>query len=383
MSSEKSKSLFSQILLIYLISRLVLEAVGILSIFYFPSARAIFPIKDLLYHEKVSASAEMWARWDSEWYLLIAEQGYDSHSYFKDFGGGRYLPAETTKFFPLYPLCIRLFSFLTGNTVLAGILVSNIAAVLFLYFFYRLTTRLFDSEVAAQSCLLYILFPASFFLNAVYSESLFLACLVACFCYIEEKRLWPAAFALSLTLLCRPTGVLALPAVLWLAAIKFQESRIRSVSILMLAGGGALLLYIGYVVRIFGSYDAIISGVNYWRGQSRYPFYALVRFFNGPMAIHGQHNSIIDFSFAALHILALAVSFRRLPKPYYIYSIITIAFPLSSTLFSFSRLGLANFPLFLYLGTQLTGRWALLVQIVFAMLRAFFMAPFANWYWVG
>ena len=115
----------------------------------------------------------------------------------------------------------------------------------------------------------------------------------------------------------------------------------------------------------------------------RYPLYALVRFASGDIAIHGQHNSLIDLVFAMANLLVLLVSFRRLPAPYFIYSVMIVLFPLSSTLFSFSRLCIANFPFFLYLGSQIRGRWALLIQMSFAMFLAFLMAAFANWYWVG
>jgi hypothetical protein len=115
----------------------------------------------------------------------------------------------------------------------------------------------------------------------------------------------------------------------------------------------------------------------------KYPFYAFVRFAQSSIAIHGQHNSLIDFSFAILQLLILVLSIRKLPAPYLLYGAAAIVFPLSSTLFSFSRLCLANFPFFLYLGNRLTGRLAFLMQIAFAFLLSFFMAAFANWFWVG
>jgi 4-amino-4-deoxy-L-arabinose transferase-like glycosyltransferase len=374
--------LFSHILLIYLFSRLLLEAVGLLSLFYFPSARALFPMKDLLYHQPVAPSAEIWARWDSEWYLLMADHGYDSYEYFKEQGGGRYRPTDIAKF-PLYPWTVRLFSFFTGNSVYAGLIVSNLAAVLFFYYFYRLAERLLGSENGAQACLFYIFFPTSFFFNTVYTESLFLASMVAAFFYLESKKLLPAAVSAALAVLCRSTGLLALPALVWLAILRFPDRKLSSSLSIIFACLFSFSIYLVVIWKSFGNLDAVIAGPDYWRGQTSYPFYALVRFLSNPVSIHGQHNSIIDFSFAFVHLAALVISFRRLPVPYFVYSIIVIVFPLSSSLFSFSRLCLLNFPFFLFLGSQLSGRWSLIVQTMFAMLLAFFMAAFANWYWVG
>ncbi|HXI01711.1 MAG TPA: hypothetical protein VNI57_00915, partial [Candidatus Saccharimonadales bacterium] len=49
---------------------------------------------------------EIGARWDAEWYLLIAEEGYHLE---KRMEGRRvhYAPADATGFFPLYPLLVR------------------------------------------------------------------------------------------------------------------------------------------------------------------------------------------------------------------------------------------------------------------------------------
>lgn len=360
----------------------MLEGIGLLSLFYFPSARAIFPMKDLAYHQRSSPLAEIWARWDSEWYLLMADHGYDSYEYFKDAGGGKYRPSDIAKF-PLYPWTIRAFTFVTGNSLYAGILVSNLAAILFLFYFYKLAEKLLNAEGVSHASLFYIFFPTSFFLNAVYTESLFLACIVAAFYYLEKKQLAPAMIAVALAVLCRVNGVLALPALFWLAAIRFPDKKLKSLLAIGFAGLLGLSIYVFAVWRAFEDVSAILAGPDHWRGGTTYPLYAIVRFFSNPVALHGQHNSVLDFSFALIHLLALAFSFRRLPLPYCLYSAVCILVPLSSSLFSFSRLCLVNFPFFLYLGSQLNGRWAYIIQFVFAMLLAFFMAAFANWYWVG
>ncbi len=373
---------FRQVLVAFLVCRLVLELIGVLSLFYFPPASSIGPARDLRYHKGDSVFLGIWARWDSEWYLLVADKGYRSHEYFKEFGGGKYLPQETAKIFPAYPMGIRFLSHLTNSGVTSGFILSNVAALLFLFYLFRLAGKLFDGTAAVNSAILYVVFPTGFFLSAVYSESLFLAAITASFFYLEEKKLAPAMLAAALAMIARPQGILAIPALLCLAWIRFPERKAFAVLLLTFACTIPLAGYFLFVTHTFGSPKWITETVRYWRGDTRYPLYALVRFFQNPVAIHGQHNSVIDLAFAMLNLGGLLFSFRKLPWPYYIYSIIIIIFPLSSTLFSFSRLCLTNFPLFLFLGQTSFGRSGV-VQISFAMMQAFFFAAFANWYWVG
>jgi hypothetical protein len=381
-TKENSAFRFSSVVVVFLLTRLALEIVGLLANFYFPPAQAVYRLRDLQYHKRQPAPLEIWARWDSEWYLLIAEQGYAADEYIKNAAGGRYLPQDSAKFFPAYPIAIRCLSFLTRNSVLSGFVISNVFALILIYYFYRLAQKLIDQRNAFYGTLLFIVFPTSFYLNAVYAESLFLAAMVAAFFYVEEKKLIPAVIACVIAVLSRPQGALALPALALLAWYKFEDRRFVAIAALTLALGVPLAGYFLYIEKIFGSMSWIAQSQNYWRGEMKYPLYGLIRFAQGEIAIHGQHNSLIDFTFAMSHLIVLVLSFRRIPIPYAVYSLIVLLFPLSSTLFSFSRLCLANFPFFLILPLLLK-RWNLAVQIFSAMLLAFFMAAFANWFFVG
>jgi len=384
MSDDRtSLSRFQKLVLIFLLSRLGLEIVGILAGFYFPSAQQLGRFRDLQYHQTQPRWLDMWARWDSEWWLLVADKGYSSSvEVYRNFGGGRYLPTETAKLFPVYPLAIRCLTFLVRNSVLAGFLIANLAAITFLYYLHRLANKLLDEDSAAQTVLLYVVYPTSFYLSAVYSESLFLAALTAAFFYIEEKKLLPAAMACGIAILTRSTAFIAAPALVWLAWQKFENRKALSAFTIASALVIPLLMFLIFVKMRFGSVFAVTQSIEYWRGDLKYPFYAFVRFFQGDIAIHGQHNSIIDFVFAAIHIVILVISYRKIPAPYYLYSIVAIVFPLCSTLFSFSRLSLANIPFFLYAG-RATVKQPLAALLPLAILLAFFMAAFANWFWVG
>lgn len=103
-------------------SRLALLSVGLLSTWLLPSGLAA-QRGNLVWHEEVSRPLEIWARWDSEWYLLIADRGYDVGDVLTAFAVP-YEPSAAAGFLPLYPVLIGLLRPLVG-LVGAGVLISN------------------------------------------------------------------------------------------------------------------------------------------------------------------------------------------------------------------------------------------------------------------
>ena len=149
---------------------------------------------------------DVWAHWDGYWFVSIAEDGY---------GVSEGAPA----FYPLYPSLLAVIGrALGGHYVLAGVLLSLVACAVAFELLYRLALdRLGDARIARRSVLLVAVFPMSFFLNAVYSEALFLALSVAAFLLAERKRFVWCSLVAGLALLTRPLGFALLPALAVLA----------------------------------------------------------------------------------------------------------------------------------------------------------------------
>ena len=63
-----------------------------------------------------------WAHWDGAWYTEIAAAGYIARA------------PESTAFFPVFPMIMRVGSVLGGGPALWGILVSLVATAFALYF---------------------------------------------------------------------------------------------------------------------------------------------------------------------------------------------------------------------------------------------------------
>src|SRR5579871_5434252 len=148
------------------------------------------------------ASAAAWARFDSYFFLHIAQFSYT------DQGLGA--------FFPLYPLLARLFAWpLFGHFTLAALLVSWLCAWGSFLWFYRLAARECGARVARFALLLLALCPVSFFAFAPYSESLFLLVSIGAVERARAGRLWQAGALAALGMLTRPTGILLLLPLAW------------------------------------------------------------------------------------------------------------------------------------------------------------------------
>jgi Gpi18-like mannosyltransferase len=325
----------------------------------------------------------MWARWDAGWYLDVAKNGY------------RFLPGEQSNvaFFPLYPYMIRLVHGairLPGDAgwLLVGIIVSNAALFVALIYLYRLIRLDYDRRTAARAVLYLCVFPATLFLSAVYSESLFLALVVTAFYYARAAR-WPATGVLAAAAtLCRPAGLLLVVPLgfEYLSQREFRWRRIR-------ADCGALILppfsLAGHLAVLrwrFGGWNVIskAEAIEGWNRSLTLPWNTLLYSLQHIGSSVGYHGAF-EFVFTTILIaLAIFACFRLRPS-YAIYSIVSVLFITSwGDLKSAPRFGLVIFPIMILLallGQHKTFNRTYLT--VSAILAAVSMVVFSQWGWVA
>ncbi|HEY5294839.1 MAG TPA: mannosyltransferase family protein [Gaiellaceae bacterium] len=164
---------------------------------------------------------DVWARWDSFWFIQIAHHGYN-------------VAPGTPAFYPLYPGLVAVVGrVFLGHYVLAGIAVSLLATLGSFVLLDRLAERLLGPDVARRSVLFLAVFPMSLFLQAVYSESIFLFVAIAAFLAAERRHFPLAGLCCGLALLARPTGLAVL---LGVAVIAFRTPRrLRNLASLAIA----------------------------------------------------------------------------------------------------------------------------------------------------
>jgi len=349
------------------------------------------------------------ARWDSVWYLSIAHLGYYSH--------------QSTAFFPLYPLLIHLCAALFGSAILCGALISLGAMGVGLALLYRLVALDLGEREARMTVALLALFPSSFFLSAVYTESLFLALSVgAIYCARLDRWAWAGLLG-ALAAASRSTGVLiAIPLALIYLYGPREHARARIVgswseprhrpgrSLLWLGlvplGTLAYLAYLAishidpltpfraenlYWQRQFaGLFGAVRDAVEalpgdvrgVWTGNS-YPWGR-----QDPLTI--ADHCLIDFGFLAFALVGLAACWRRVPFAYLAYTLALLAEALSypvqtDALISFPRYLLVMFPIFIGWAALLAPRRKLAIGVLAlsALGLACLSGLWSMWEWVA
>jgi hypothetical protein len=343
---------------------------------------------------------DIWARWDSIFFLQIAEHGYEN------------LSRSATAFFPLYPSAVGLVGrALFGHYVLAGILVSLAAGLGAFVLLYRLAEPRLGAEGARRAVLYLALFPMALFLQAVYSESIYLLLCLAAFLFAEKGRCLPAGLAAGLALLTRPMGIALLPA-LALLAWRSRDSRgalVRLAVAPVLFAAYPLLLWrergdpweflhaqgiwtrhlspAGPLGGVWDGLRAGWAGVRQLASGSHTHAYWPAADGTDPMRVAALNLELLA-ALVLFSILAV-VAWRRFGAPYGLFSVLSLAIPLSYPserwpLLSLPRFGLVIFPLFLALAA-IGGRPRVHVAIVSvsSLFLGVAVAQWALWQWVA
>ena len=244
------------------------------------------------------------SRWDSGFYMDIAQLGYG----FKP---------EAWSFNPGYPIVLGLVWRIVPGIDLptAGFLVSNAAFFGAAVVLYKLGCRWFDERLAWRGAALFALLPGSFYLSAVYADALFCLLLCGALLLMAQRRwLWAGA-VVSYAAITRPTGVFLLGAFgLALLIDAVRARKLRGVHV-----GAAALAWLGPALFALYSWretgDALISM------RSRAVYWPNVGWHN-PLTIFDLSGvppsikvlvvgGIFALAIAMLHLLALTLVKKR------------------------------------------------------------------------
>jgi hypothetical protein len=383
-----------QALDIYLWSRAAIWVAAIFAFFFFePNRHPDADRWDTARLHDLGYFTDIWARWDSDFFLRIAQNGYDDAS---------------AAFHPLYPALIaglgRLFF---GHYLLAGLVISLLCCLGSFVLLHRLAEERLGPDGAQRSVLYLAVFPMALFLQAVYSESLFLLLVLAAFALAERNRFAGAGLVTGLAILTRAAGLALLPA-LALLAWRHRE-RLRSLAGIALAVPVAAVYplvlwqqvgdpwafsdaqdrwhrHLSRAGPLGGIWDGLVAG---WRGVEQFVV-GHGTHVPGANPMHAAAENVQALAFLALFLALTVVAWRRFGAPYGLFAAISLAIPLAYPssrwpLLSLPRFGLVIFPFFLALAAVTAGKPRLHTAVVAcsALFLGVAVVQWALWQWVA
>ncbi len=308
--------------------------------------------------------------WDSFWYLKIVSSGYE------------YIPQEMSSiaFFPLYPMLIWLISL---NQILSpifiGWIISTCSLGIGLIYLYKLVAKFHPTIKPLNTIINLLLFPTAFFLNSVYTESVFLAISIAVFYYLFKRNFLLAALLIALASITRINGLFLLTPFIveYLHAYgwkKFVNINLLTIPLSLTGIGGFMV----YQYLQFGEPLAFIKAQMEWGRK---------------FTLNSEHLQLItpaananfasDLGFFALALIC-GIALLRIRLSYGAYVLTTILIAVSTgTLMSITRFSLILFPIFILITSIKNEQFQFGWRLISTLLLTIFTTLFVNNYWAG
>lgn len=310
------------------------------------------------------------ANWDGGHFLSIAEHGYiEKYQY---------------AFFPLYPLLIHLVNNITHNYLTAALIISISFAFLIIHLLYGLVSLDFDKKIAQKVILSLLLFPTSFYLVTVYSESLFLFFTLAAFFSIRKNSL---VLATIFAALASGTRLIGLAVGIGLLVEILTTGGFSRKNWYVVFSFSGFLIYCIYLYKIMGDPFYFLTAEQHWQRSLTIPvfgFWETIKSLSQSGFIANHFNVFLDLIFAVFGTGVVLRTFRFLPPSYSVYSLISILLPLfTPTLSSMPRFLLPIFPIFILLAFIKKDYLTFAYQLISILLLSAFAILFINGYWVS
>lgn len=350
----------------------------------------------------------VFTQWDAGWYLNIAGNGY---------GGD-----QAAAFFPLYPAAVALVAVVTRSLVVAGVLVSLVAAGIAAVCLHRIGRELLGDRQASDAVLLLATYPVAFVFTSVYPEGLFLAFATGATLAALRGRSVLAGVLGGLAVGTRLIGLALLP---MLALLLYRRAggaqvdgggdggvqrHLRALAPLALLPGAVAVFALHLEDRLGRPWAFLSAQEDFWGRHTPTlgPLGGLWEAFDqgrrGAMQVLLHLPRAMEFGWAeesgsrnALHLLLLAAAvwltweaWRRLGPAFGLYSaaylLVILSAPVAGfPLVSLPRFLLGDFPLFLALAAVLERRPRARALVLYAFVAIGGMAAvgFARHAWVA
>jgi hypothetical protein len=317
----------------------------------------------------------IWQRFDANWYISVAETGYGGVE------GDDHFP-------PLFPVLIRLLTPLFGSAFLAGLLISHLATLYAIKLLHQTFSEWSGNSLASRATLFFLVYPTSFFLFSIYSESLFLVTALLSLQQMRRGRWVWAGFWAFCAILTRLQGAaLTVPLfyLMWRDR-PFLRKPAHWFSLALPALGGMFYLFLrsGQVT------DGAIPFVEpEWHARLVPPWetygYAMQTLLSGSFTF----IDFLNWAVVTLFLILLISGWRKIPLEYNLYTAFSLLIMLiriveTQPLISMSRYSLTLFPCLFVLAWAGENPWLRrLILYTSIPLNLYLSAQFFLWGWVA
>jgi len=337
-------------------------------------------------------SLGVWNVHDSQHYISIADNGYEKEPFFY------------TAFFPGFPLLIKLVSFLIGGqSLLAALLVTNVSALLFFWYLYRLVEADYGEKIAKRAVIVSAIFPTSFFLFMGYTEAPFLAFTVAAFYYGRQNKWWLAGILAGCAAFIKQPGIfliLPLGYMYWRQYIVYKDKHKGALFLKKLEWTWLLCIpiaFLGYLTYRYLLLSTPSSGATDL-GAGEQLTLPGVPLFRALLAIPNQSAffaaNLLDLAFTFLMIgLVAALVMKSRSKSFSLYAVpialISLCVTYSDTValrpeIDMPRRILIIFPIFVFVALALPSARAFRYFVYMSVVGYLFLTGlFINWFFVA
>lgn len=345
-----------KIIFLIIIWKIAVISIAFLAISLLPFNETVFR-SNFVYpkNQKITLFSSL-KTWDAQHFLYLSEVGYK--------------PDQISNgFYPLYPLTIKILTFITRNSFLSAMILSNIYSTVALLLFYSFVKSLKGRDTAFYATVLFMMFPTGFYLNIIYSEALFIMLCVGFFYFLYRKNFILASLFAFLAPSARSIGLfIAVPFLVFLF-LQHKKGKLMVIPtfnsplefrfhpeylwlIFPFLGYALNFLYM-YIVT--GDPFAQYSAFQYFIGNySVFNILNLPLFFQNlfgtSLVLHGLTNSILDRVFFVFFVLMIPVVYKKVDKTLFFFYLVLGFVPFFGSFVGYMRYLLPAFPLYMALG---------------------------------
>ena len=254
------------------------------------------------------------------------------------------LEGASYAFFPLFPYLIQMVAMVMPHHVVAALLISNFSLIAAAVALYRWVDIDYGKEKANAALVTFFVFPTSFILGAVMSESLFLLCALLCLYMARKNRFgWAGLWGL-LAVLTRSMGLFLIIPLAYEMYTRHKKINADFLWLLLLPLGFGIFGLMVY--QITGDPWAFLTIQKAWLRETTNPLSVLLQ---GLMTTE-ENAFMFNAALSIIIGLLLIFNYRQLRRGDYFFCLALFFFPLSAgivSLYSMMRFTAVIFPLFL------------------------------------